>query len=190
MLKIAVDFDEVLFPMLKNIEKYGLRKNKIRSKIPKSKRYEYNYAKLFSISDKESKMLVKNFYSSTEAYEAKPIDYSQEGIGKLSESGQLYIVTGRQNYKDAFAHTEYFLNTYYPDKFSDYFHTNSYSLSGPEKSKEELCRYLGVDYLIDDIPKNLDGINGILFGEYPWTSLTADVQHWKNWKQYLNECGS
>jgi 5'(3')-deoxyribonucleotidase len=185
MYKIAVDLDEVLFPMLKSLSSFGTRTNRVRTIPPKGK-FEYNYAKIFSISPRESKLLVRDFYESSEAYEALPIENSIQGINKLREYGDLYVVSGRQSYNVACEHTENFLNKYYPDCFKDYIHTNSYSLIGQEKTKGEICNDTKMDFLIDDIYNNCENCGnakGILFGNYQWTPDHYDTMYWRCWDE-------
>ena len=184
--RIAVDMDEVIYPMIKALENYGKRTNRIRASVPKPpNKFNYNYAQVFGISPAESKLFVKDFYSSTEAYEMAPIENAQNGISHLTNFGELYLITGRQHYNDAVNHTEYILNMYFPNQFKDYIHTNSFSLYGDEIDKSIVCKNLGIDILIDDSIHNLEKNNGILFGDYQWTPPVDEhnIPWCKNWNE-------
>lgn len=178
---IALDLDEVLCPMISSLNKYykRTRASPFSKKLPKT----YNYATHFNISEKESKFLVKSFYESIECRSMQPLDGSKEAVRLLRENfGKISIVTGRQYYAaDA---TYEFIDSHFPDMFSDVIFTNSFALDGPrEIHKQNVCNYLGAGLLIDD---NLDTClttkNSVLFGNYPWNEDNTSLPRISSWK--------
>uniref|UniRef100_A0A6C0FB43 FCP1 homology domain-containing protein n=1 Tax=viral metagenome TaxID=1070528 RepID=A0A6C0FB43_9ZZZZ len=187
-IRIAVDFDEVLCPMLKPLSQHFSKK--YRCKIPSNDPSLYNYANYFNISSEESKLLVQSYYNSDECKNAKPLIGSEEAIRKMNEKYSLGIITGRQIYgKDA---THLFLNTYFPDIFEYIEFTNSYSLYGPEIAKSDICQKYDVDFLIDDSVSICNevsdiGVTPLLFGNYEWNKEDnlERIISWEEFDKYL-----
>ena len=172
MKRIAVDLDEVLCPMLLYLKRFQERRSNKKYNFP-SKKYDYNYSKLFKMNELDAKYMVRDFYESYEAFWMPTMENSRPVMQHLSKTNKLYIVTGRQHYAREL--TQDFVNKYFKDVFSDVILTNSYSLYGDEVSKSDYCKYLGVDVLIDDSESTVqdcinNDIEGILFGKYPWNS--------------------
>ena len=189
MRRIAIDFDEVLFPMSKQMNKHYEAKYKCELLPKKMKRYDYPW--YYDISPDEAKYLVHSFYDSVYAIDAKPIQHSIEGIRKLSQKNKLYVVTGRQLYLGSIKTTENFLNTFYKNCFEDVIYTNSYSLYGPPTSKSQEMKKIGAECLIDDNVENCNlpsDFKYILFGNYPWNQEEC-LDRMLSWNDcyYLNE---
>ena len=169
--RIGIDFDEVLFPMMKPLNKFYHKRYK--SPPPSKMPCIYDYSKYYNITKLQSKKLVHDFYYSDIAFQIAPIDESIKTINELSKENELYIITGRQNYMQCKHLTYSLLQTHFCDMFDDVFFTNSYSLVGDEIQKSDICKYLDVDFIIDDsvsICEQCDDNNmeNILFGEYEW----------------------
>lgn len=185
MKRIAIDMDEVLFPMIKPLAKhYSSKYNKsIPAKLPK----KYNYSQYFNMSEKESKHLVESFYYS-EHSNVKPLQHSVDAMKSLAEENLLYVVTGRQTYNQCINVTHDLLNEYFNGIFDDVYFTNSYSLHGPEIPKSEICEKLGIDLFVDDSVcnciecQNKLNLRSIVFGEYPWNEHTTitRIKSWEN----------
>ena len=171
MKRIAVDMDEVMFPMVSQLNKHysSVYKKAAPAKPP----HVYNYAQYYNISDTQSKKLVQSYYESSHAYECKPLEYSQQTLQKLYKKHKLYVVTGRQKYKSCIKLTEHLIDTYFPGLFEDIVYTNSYSLEGKETPKHIVCEQMHIALLIDDSVMNCQlaesrNIKSILFGNYEW----------------------
>lgn len=182
--RIAIDMDEVLFPMIKPLSKHYSSKYKraIPAKLPKN----YNYSQYFNITEMESKLLVESFYYSEHA-NVKPLQHSVDAMKALADENLLYVVTGRQTYNQCISVTHDLLNEYFNGIFDDVYFTNSYSLYGPEIPKSEICKKLAIDVFVDDSVYNciecekISNINSVVFGEYPWnedTTLTK-IKSWE-----------
>lgn len=188
--KIAVDFDEVLFPMLSQLNKHYAKKYKKR--IPATSPKVYNYSKFYNINEYDSKVLVESFYHSHYAYSTKPINSAIESMKYLEKQNDLYIVTGRQNYTQCKSVTYYLLEKYFDGVFKDVYFTNSYSLKGEETPKTDICKTLGIDILIDDsisncIEADLHNIESILYGIYDWNMENDNLQRIESWKKFSSQ---
>ena len=58
MNRIAIDIDEVLMPFVKPMAKWK------KLSMPTKPKYSYIYSNMFTISEKESKAMVREFYKS------------------------------------------------------------------------------------------------------------------------------
>lgn len=184
--RIAIDMDEVLFPMIKPLAKHYSSKYKkaVPAKLPKT----YNYSQYFNITEMESKCLVESFYYSDYSKNVKPLQYSVDTMKLLAEENLLYVVTGRQTYDQCINVTHDLLNEYFNGIFDDVYFTNSYSLYGSETPKSEICEKLDIDVFIDDSVYNciecqkLLNLKSIVFGEYPWNEDTT-ITKIKSWEK-------
>ena len=155
----------------------------------KNEKYNYIFSDIFNLSEEDSKWLVHGYYNSNEAFEAKPLKYSVKSIKNLSKQHKLYIVTGRQTYFTSKVNTEFLLNKYFDNCFEDIVYTNSYSLHGSSFTKSDICKHLGIKTIIDDSPSiciecEKQNIEGILFGQYPWTYNDPNIKTYlKDWNK-------
>ena len=168
---IALDFDETLYPMLNQLDKFHrrTRKTPIRTKIT-----EYNYAQRYNMSTQASKFFVREFYQSTEHALCDPIYKAKDTMRALKKKGYILgIITGRQYYASGVTY-EYVKKHF--DGIFDYMEfTNSFSLYGREKSKIDVCKKHNVTVIIDDSLEvckqaHNNSIHSILFGNYPWNA--------------------
>lgn len=184
--RIAVDMDEVLFPMITRMNKYY--EKKYQKPAPKKLPNVYDYSAHFNISKKASQLFVYDFYDTSFAYATEPLDASVEAMQSLAKTNTLYILTGRQTYNQCKLVTQYLIQKYFDNIFSDIIYTNSYSLVGDEVPKSTMCKLLAADYLIDDSVyncnecKNAD-TNGILYGTYPWNIENEDLSRINSWRE-------
>ena len=183
---IAVDIDEVLVPFFPELSKYHQKKIKKTLKLPL--RYPYHYAPLFKISEKESSKLVKEFYNSEEHSNIQPIYGAKDGISQLARDYIMVAVTGRQNYsKDA---TEALITKHFDNKITDIIYCDHFTAFS--RSKSDICRKLGAEYLIDDsmhscaecLSDNVPAINFIGNPIYPWCETSSIAA--RDWGDVLN----
>lgn len=185
MIKIAVDLDECLFPMMRSLDRYM---NRVYDRKPDPRVREYDYARRYDVSSPNMKRIVRDFYSSKEQYSTVPVPGSVHAMQKLKRRYELVIVTGRQTY--AKSATERFLNVYFPYVFDSVEYTNSYSLQGRERTKKSVCKRNRVSILIDDHPSYLNQCKEELLaigfvGEprYPWAYDDMDIPTFSSWSR-------
>lgn len=95
-------------------------------------------------------------------------------LRELSTQFRLIIITSRRQHMKQ--DTEDWINTYFPGVFEETFYSGFWeevSDAANERTKAELCRELGANYLIDDQLKHCLaaaelGVEALLFGAYSW----------------------
>jgi len=182
-IRIAVDMDEVMVPMLPSLKKHFTRTYK--KPVPKRKCLNYNYSQIFDISPKQAQWLVYSFWNSEEAHAMVPFPNSIETLKKMKEHYNLIIITGRQTYAQKC--TNRFIDKYFKGIFDDVILTNSYSLSATEQvNKEVVCKNTKADFIIDDCRLNImeNTVHIPYVGDpiYPWCSRTDGLKM-KNWEE-------
>ena len=187
---IACDLDEVLGSTLDEIIKYY--NDKYKTKLSKKDFHTYSFEEVWNCSREKSLDIVKDFFNSPYGAAIKPIPGSVEGIEKLKDN-KLIIITGRQDYSQY--RTYGFLAEYFPNKFSEVYHTNHFAENQIEKA--DICKKLGVDFLIEDIyhyadSSALNGTKAILL-DYPWNAQEKEaknVYRVKNWSKAVEKINS
>lgn len=115
-------------------------------------------------------------------------------LKKLANKYRLVIVTARPKYNiDA---THEWVSKYYRGIF-DETHFVPIWEPGNTITKADICKQIGADYLIDDLPHHCNlaaevGVKALLFGNYTWSAdqtVHPDVVRVANWKavgEYFN----
>jgi len=179
--RIAVDFDEVLFPLLKPMMKYH------KVKEPSTMRYPYKFAEVFQVTHEKSRSMLYEYTETPEFANQRPVLGSKFNVEAIRTGvDKMYIVTGRQEFlRDK---TEKWLQTHFPGVFNDVIFTNSYT--PVEVRKAEVCRALNADLLIDDLIETcrdckelkINSINYIGIPVYPWcTPERTDIFKASSW---------
>jgi 5'(3')-deoxyribonucleotidase len=179
MLRIAVDVDEVLTPLLPTMMKWR------KPRVPVPPKYPYIYRKIYGVSEEESALMVREFYDSEEFANLPVIPGALECLTDLKQKSRLYVMTGRQNIVRS--KTEKWIEQNFPGIFTDVILTNSFTKN--EVSKAELCKILNIGLLIDDnLPACYDcrdskilALNFIGDPVYPW--CYENKFSMKTWKQ-------
>lgn len=176
-MKVALDLDEVLVPMLSHLTTYYEKQYNRKVKTPLSKTTEYNFATIFDITPREAQWLVYSFYSSDEHKKINPLPGTKDTVLLWKSLGyDLYIVTSRQIYSRRYTY-DLVTRNFGKDVFTDIIYCNSHSLLGDKIEKGDVCKALDLDMLIDDNISNLRNLSsstqGVLFtgpehSPYPW----------------------
>mgnify|MGYP003452837116 CR=1 FL=1 len=113
---------------------------------------------------------------------------AEKAISLLTKQASLFALTSRPlDWEPA---TTAWLNTHFPNDFKQMIFTEDLKWQG--QTKGEICKILGVEWLIDD---RIDfcqsaiklGVGAILFGEYGWhhEDVTDDLIRCKSWQEVL-----
>lgn len=173
-MKIAIDLDEVLVPMLSHLKVHY--EKQYNRKIPRPlKTSKYDFATIFDITPRQAQWLVYSFYSSDEHKKIQALPGTKETLLLWKSLGyDLYIITSRQLYSRKYTYD--LVKQNFGNVFEDIIYCNSHSLLGDKIEKSDVCNTLGIDVLIDDNMYNLrnlpDFTQGVLFtgpDPYPWT---------------------
>lgn len=131
-------------------------------------------------------------YLKAETYlEGKPVPGSLEAIHKLREKFKLVVVTSRDHFFRG--HTEAFLDSHFSGLYDELHYTHKADAPDERAPKYKICQELKAIALIDDHLSNVvgcaqNGIEGLLFGNYPWNQsdkLPVGVKRVNNWQEVL-----
>ena len=158
---VAVDMDEVIVPMLKPLNKHYAKQYSTKpidlNQVSWSQKY--NYAQIFDISPREAQWLVYSYWNSDRHLFEEPLPNALNALNTMKSNGsKVTILTARQHYGKT--KTIEWLDAHgFSDAYDDIIFTNSYSLVGISENKEDICRLLGVDLLIDDSFETISNCN-------------------------------
>lgn len=190
---IAVDVDEVLFPFVSEFVKFD---NAIYGgEVCAAQFSTYAFEDVLKIPLDESVERVYSFNRADHAH-IEPLEQARDALITLSERFDMVIVTARHPQFET--NTSSWLQRHLDGFFSSLSHIGYAPLMEKPVKKVDVCRELGAMALIDDSVGHVSecaeaGIDGILFGDYPWNQtneLPAGVIRCKNWPavlEYFNE---
>lgn len=115
-------------------------------------------------------------------------------LKKLSQKYNLVIATSRR--KTLITDTNEWIDQHFPNIFSGVHYAGIWDdatkrMGAHLKTKADLVRQIGADYLVDDYPKHCSaaaqvGIQTVLFGDYPWNRdvvASPGVARARNWHE-------
>ena len=168
---IAIDFDEVLFPLFTEYANYFQKNHSKPVRLPL--KYPYHYATALGTSEESARETLTAFFASPEHANMKPIAGSVSTLKKLKEDGwDLAVVTARP--KTVSVQTQYLLDKHFKGMFGEVIYCNYYT---PFKvPKYRICESMGARMIVDDSHTNclecLDiGVGAVHFvgnPVYPW----------------------
>lgn len=188
---IGIDIDDVLANSAKGFVEWS-NKRFGTSLAPSD--YDEHFAKLWQIDNEETHIRTEELHKTGVLLGYESIDLAYGVLKKLSQKYKLVIVTSRrtQGRQDTLA----WINKFYPGIFD----ANDINFAGIwdkiedsslHRTKSDLCKKLGVDYLIDDQLKHClsaadFNIKALLFGNYSWNqcdNLPVAVTRVANWAE-------
>jgi len=111
--------------------------------------FSYEFNKVWGGTMEEAIQEVAEFYRSDYSDRIFPMLGAQRALHRLFTDGhKLSAITGRVH--SLSEKTEKCIDKYFPNIFSNIYHTNSYSLTGVKLKKSEVCKREKVDIIIDD----------------------------------------
>lgn len=186
---IAVDIDEVLFPMGPTFLHYYNTEHGTDYKLDQMTSYFLEDV----TGDSTEYMLGKiQAYLETEHYtKGHPVSGALEAIHKLREKFRLVLITSRDHFFRG--HTEKFLEKHFSGLYDELHYTHAAEDPSKRTPKYVICQEIRAIALIDDHLPNVvgcaeNGVEGILFGDYPWNQiekLPKGVTRVKNWEEVL-----
>jgi hypothetical protein len=112
-------------------------------------------------------------------------------VDELSSDFDLVIVTAR--HPDYEKNTKAWINSHFENKFHDVIQIGHPDVVEKPQTKAEVCKAIGAIGLVDDSLGHVQkcaaqGLDGILFGDYPWNQsdeLPEGVTRCVNWSAVL-----
>ncbi len=168
--KIATDIDEVLFPLVEEFVQWHNREYGTSLTVEDFRSYEFEEALGLPIPEVVHR--IKLFLDQEHGHlHVEPIYEAKEAITEMSKDFDFVAITARHpSFKiSTIAYAEH----HFGDIIADLHflgHKETVDIVIP---KAEVCRRLGASTLIDDSLGHVEkcddvGVQGILFGEYPW----------------------
>ncbi len=174
-LRIAVDFDEVLFDLTRSLITYlnGIYK----TNITYENHFSFFLEDVWNIPIEEAKKRIDDFVHSERHRLIAPVPHAKEVTRRLHTKHALHIVTGRcLTHKTP---TETLLEDHFALVFNTLFFTNHFSDVHKDKtvSKADVCAKHDMQVLIEDAPPHALGVaeRGIpvLLFDRPWNQGVA-----------------
>jgi uncharacterized HAD superfamily protein len=169
---IAVDCDDVLLPHFENLidwynSTYG-------TNLELADNGNEELGKWGARSIEQAIRNVQAYFETDEFKNAEPMREASTSLLHLKKDYDLIIVTARDTIIEKT--TRSWVNEHFTELFEDVHFAAKYSLEGKRRSKAEILRKTGAQYLIDDSLDNIqaaldEGMKAILFGNYPWNQL-------------------
>lgn len=184
---IAIDVDEVLFPMLEGFTEWH---NQLHSTTYTPAMFKtYKFSDTIQVAEAEAISRVRTFLSNGHAG-VQPIYNAQDVIGRLSKEYTLVIVTAR--FPDLRGVTEEYIHSYFGPYISDIYMAGYPGDSYGVRPKVEICSEINAVALIDDSLRHISdcagaGMQGVLFGDYSWNKhdgqLPEGVTRCADWNE-------
>jgi uncharacterized HAD superfamily protein len=186
---LAVDIDEVIFPMVPDLIRYVDQHHKV--KISPEAFVSYRIEDFWPDGAQEGTQIFEA-YQSQIGLEVAPVKGAQDALGKLAVNYEVIIVTARELEMEK--QTKAWLYHHFPDLFKDVHILGKDPAHPSHRPKAQACKELGVAYLVDDyleyvLGANALGIKSVLFGDYPWnqmSELPTGVVRAKDWLEVLD----
>lgn len=186
---IAIDIDEVLFPFTREFVKFHNSKYETTLSIDDFLTYEFEHVMDLPVDVAVSR--IRAFDALEENIHVEPLQDAKKALNKLSEKYKLVIVTARDpKFGDA---THAWIDKHFSGVFSQVMLIGHPTTMQAYRTKAEVCKELNAVALVDDSVVHVtkcieEGVEGILFGDYPWSkanSLPKGAARCQDWQAVL-----
>lgn len=188
---IAVDIDEVLSPYVDGLVYWHNAKYGTQLQFNDFSSYEFHrvWGGNLEVAVAKSDEYFENRLPAT----AMPLNNAQQALTQLKKNYDLIVVTSRKLVHKS--KTVSWIEEHFPNYFQEIIICNHWAKdSGPSMKKSEACLLHNAEYLIDDLPHYIKdaataGINGLLFGNYPWNQqipVHPKIKRAIDWTAVLN----
>ncbi len=194
---IVVDIDDVLAAGAQAFIDYSNQKYGTHLTIED---YQDSWDKTWGVNLEETHRRAIEYHQLKIHAQYPAISGALEVLKQLKKHFTLKLLTTRRDSINQL--TRDWINQYYPNIFSEivftkFFVDTKLERKDIDRTKGELARELGASYLIDDQLKNClsaadNGIEALLFGDYPWNrsdKLPAKVTRVSNWAEVSDYFG-
>jgi uncharacterized HAD superfamily protein len=186
---IAVDIDEVIFPLAPTFLKYYNEQTGTSYTVDDMTSY---YVEEITGEPKSEVLAKLEAYLKSEHHrDAEPVEGAIDAIKALHQRYSLVVVTARAPFFSG--HTEDFLKRHFRGLYDDFYNIHRSDIEHKHLSKAEVCKQLSAIALVDDhlnyiLDAAKNGITGLLFGDYAWNKLDKlppNVTRVKDWQEVL-----
>jgi len=191
-MKIAFDFDDVLFHFTHKFQDYCVLNHKL-TPVDKLQIKSPDFRDVFHEMKDVSQQIYDDLMSNKQDWnrfheldddEKEQMSHIHKHLLQLkSNNHELVIITARSEL-DNFHIVVNYCNTYFPNCFSDFYFCNTYSDKEIKRTKSEMCVRNNVIVLVDDSLHNIQDVRcsniiGIPFGKYPWSQDETNINTWE-----------
>ena len=145
-MKIGIDLDEVTVNLMEKFLEYY--KSRTQRHILRDDIKEYDFERILGISGEQSIKIVNEFFNSEHFDNLPPVEGAVEGVRKLRESHDTYIITAR--YGIPKEKTPNWIEKNLKGLISGVFYSCDYN--GHGMTKVEICREHGIELILEDDP--------------------------------------
>jgi 5'(3')-deoxyribonucleotidase len=184
---IAVDIDDVL---AQHAEAFVLFSNQNYGTNITTAEYDSHWSKIWGVDKAEIDRRALEFHTTESILAYGKIEDAEPVLAALRANYNLVIVTARP--KHAVQVTHQWLEQHFPGVFSAVHFVPIWEV-GNTVTKADICKEIGADYLLDDVPMHCNtaaqcGVGSLLFGDYPWNEqsvLPEGVVRCADWSAVL-----
>lgn len=185
---MAVDVDEVLYPFVASFLVHHNDTYETDHKFDEFLSYEFEHALGIDVDETIRRVYG---YLETDHSHIDSLEGAKEAIMELSSRHDLYVVTARHpKFEES---TKRWINERFGNVFQSVISIGYAPIMEKPVTKAEICNQLGAVALIDDSVGHVthcaeSGIEGVLFGNYPWNQtdeLPERVTRCNDWPAVL-----
>jgi uncharacterized HAD superfamily protein len=184
IMKIGVDFDDVLYGLNPAFATFHNMKYGTNVKMQDIKNFELSFA--YKIPSTDVMTRLNEFYADYHE-SALPVEGALESLRMLVQNYELHVITSRK--EELREKVMSWINRHLPNLFKEIHFTNHFEGVGKKRLKSEVCRELGVNYVIEDCldyAKDVadKGIPVFLLDK-PWNQgqIEAPITRVKSWNE-------
>lgn len=190
---VACDFDEIFFPFMTNFLKDHNDRFGTDHSIEEILTYELEQDIGIDFSEAVDRVYA---FNNLDCLHIDPLEDSVDAVHRLSGKYDLEIVTARHPMHAG--NTKKWASMHYGDIFRGMAFIGHPGAVENYRTKAEVCREIGAIALIDDSLSHVSlaaesGVEGLLFGNYPWNQtengLPSGVIRRQNWQEVLQHFG-
>ena len=184
---IALDLDEVLFPLLRHYVQYI--NDKYSLNLKESDFSTYDLWDFYGVSKEQGVIDFHEYTKTSEFEKIKPLEGAVEGISQLKSLSDLIVVTSRHEKLRKI--TEENLDKYFPGDFSEVILGKYPSLgSNSIKTKRQICNEKRAWVLVEDSAEHAKEASNDIYAillDKPWNQGVSgeNILRANNWDDIL-----
>ena len=188
-MKIAIDVDEILANLVDSVITF--HNETYNTSLTRDTFRSYQFHENWGGTQLEAIEKMHEFFQTPYFPNVQPMPGAVEAIKKLKEDHQLYVVTSRQAVITKETHE--WVEKHFPKMFESIYLTNSWGLTGPKRTKKDVCQEIGAQIFIDDsLDYALECAEleiPVLMLDYPWNQaeLPRCITRVFSWEEIVEE---
>lgn len=155
-MRIGIDLDGVLAEFVTPF--LDFENQRYSSTFTTNDVHNYDLSKVLGITPQKLIQELSDFYSTSSFQKLLPIAGGQIATTELAKDHQLHVITSRPS--EIHCATEEWLDREYPTRFHSVHFSLDYLAAARSGRKDDLCRDLGIDVMIDDSIEYLTSSSG------------------------------